>query len=122
METTGKTMTSTGTNDMTGNMTSGVARTVDQATSGAHRAIDKATDAARPAVDKVATSAHQMVDKIAGAATTAADTLGEKTGQLRDAQARLADSCREYVRENPIASLGIAVAAGFLLSRLLSSR
>jgi ElaB/YqjD/DUF883 family membrane-anchored ribosome-binding protein len=116
METMDKTMT--GTNDMTGT----VARTVDQASSGAHKAIDKATEAARPAVDKVATSAHQIVDRLAGAATSAADTLDTKTGQLRDAQARLADSCRDYVRENPIASLGIAVAAGFLLSRLLSSR
>ena len=119
METMGTTMTgNAGTNDMTG----GVARTVDQAASGAHKAIDKASEAARPAVEKVAASAHQVVDRLAGAANTAADTLESRTEKLRDAQARLADSCREYVRENPIASLGIAVAAGFLLSRLLSSR
>jgi ElaB/YqjD/DUF883 family membrane-anchored ribosome-binding protein len=30
------------------------------------------------------------------------------------------EQCRGYVRDNPIASLGIAIAAGFLLSRLLS--
>jgi ElaB/YqjD/DUF883 family membrane-anchored ribosome-binding protein len=34
----------------------------------------------------------------------------------------LTENCREYVRDNPVTSLGIAVAAGFLLSRLLSSR
>jgi len=27
-----------------------------------------------------------------------------------------------YVRENPVASLGMAVAAGYVLSRLFSSR
>jgi ElaB/YqjD/DUF883 family membrane-anchored ribosome-binding protein len=116
METTSTTMT--GTPDVS----NGVARTVDHATSSAHRAIDKATDAARPTVDKVATGAHNLVDKLAGVATTAADKLDTKSVQLKDAQARLTESCRDYVRENPLASLGIAVAAGFLLSRLLNSR
>lgn len=32
------------------------------------------------------------------------------------------ENCRSYVRDNPIASLGIAVAAGFLLSRVISGR
>ncbi|MEO7762307.1 MAG: DUF883 C-terminal domain-containing protein [Casimicrobiaceae bacterium] len=116
METIGKSVTDT--NDMTNS----VAKSVDQATSSAHKAIDKATDAARPAVDRVAAGAHQVVDKLAGAATNAADTITMKKDQLQDVQARLTDSCREYVQENPITSLGIAVAAGFVLSRLLSSR
>jgi len=126
METNSNTMTGTGSMGLgntsgadTGN---GMARTVDQATSSAHRAIDRATDATRPTVEKVAAGAHQLVDKIAGAATTAADKLDTKTGELKDARERLTESCREYVRENPLASIGIAVAAGFLLSRLLSSR
>lgn len=99
-----------------------VARTVDQATTGAHKAIDKVSDAARPTVDRLATGAHQAVDKIAGAATQAAETLDQKSAQLKAAQARVMESCRDYVRENPITSVGIALAAGFVLSRLLSSR
>ena len=99
-----------------------VARTVDHATASAHHAIDKASDAARPAVDRVASGAHQTVEKIAGAATQAAETLDLKSEQLMDAQARLTETCRSYVRDNPVASLGIAVAAGFLLSRLLGPR
>ena len=115
METTGK---MTGIGDSSGT----VARTVDQATTGAHNAIDKASDAARPAVDRLASGAHQAVDKIAGAAAQAAETLDLKSEQLINAQTRLTENCREYVRDNPVISLGIAVAAGFLLSRLLSSR
>ena len=118
-------METTGTNiGMTGNgdMTNKVNRKVDETTSSMHRAIDKASDAARPAVDKVAASAHQMVDKLAGAATTAAATIDQRGSQLRDAQGRLTESCRTYVQENPLASLGIAVLAGFVLSKLLSSR
>ena len=105
-----------------GDPTGTAARTVDQATTGAHKAIDKASDAVRPAVDRIASGAHQAVDKIAGAATGAAETLDIKGEQLKDAQARLTENCRVYVQDHPITSLGIAVAAGFLLSRLLSSR
>jgi len=99
-----------------------IARTVDNAASGAHSAIDKASETARPAVDRLAAGAHQAVDKIAGAASDAAETLNLKSEQLMDAQAKMTETCREYVRANPVTSLGIAVAAGFLLSRLLSSR
>jgi ElaB/YqjD/DUF883 family membrane-anchored ribosome-binding protein len=119
METVGRSMTeTTGTNEAGGT----VGRTVNQATSSVHKAIDKASDAARPAVDRVAIGAHQAVDKFAGAATQAADKLDVKGRQFRDAQSRLAENCRVHVRERPIASLGIAVAAGFLLSVLLRRR
>ena len=121
METTGKVGGMVGSNTI-GDAAGTVSRTVDQATTGAHKAIDKASDAARPAVDKLASGAHQAVDKMADAATQAAERLSDKRAQLMDAQAELTESCRNYVRENPMASIGIAVAAGFLLSKLLSSR
>jgi ElaB/YqjD/DUF883 family membrane-anchored ribosome-binding protein len=98
-----------------------LARAVDQASIGAHSAIENVSDATHPAVDRVASGAHQAVDRIAGAASTAAQSLGQGE-QLKSAQMRAMDQCRSYVRSNPLASLGIAVAAGYLLSRLLSSR
>jgi ElaB/YqjD/DUF883 family membrane-anchored ribosome-binding protein len=99
-----------------------LARTVDQASTGAHGVIDKVSDAARPAVDRIASGAHRTVDKISSAAGQAAETLGVKGEQLRNAQVRAMEQCRGYVRDNPVTSLGIAMAAGFLLSRLWSSR
>lgn len=99
-----------------------VARTVDKASAGAHDAIDKVSDAARPMVDRLASGAHQAVDKIASAAGQAAETLGVKGEQLKNAQAQALEQARGYVREHPVTSIGIAVAAGFLLSRLLSLR
>jgi ElaB/YqjD/DUF883 family membrane-anchored ribosome-binding protein len=119
METSGKV---TGIGETGGGASGTVTRTVDTATTSAHRAIDRASEAARPAVDKLASSAHQVVDRVAGAATSAAETLDVKAEKLRDVQSRLVDDCSDYVRENPILSVGLAVAAGFLLSRLLSSR
>lgn len=73
-------------------------------------------------VDKASHSAHQAVDKIASATNQAAEALGEKGEQLKNAEKQIMDNCRGYIRDNPITSLGIAVAAGFLLSRLLSGR
>lgn len=97
-------------------------RTVDKASSGAHDAIDKVSDAARPMVDRVTSGAHQAVDKIASAAGQAAETLGVKGEQLKNAQAQAMAQARIYVRDNPMTALGIAVAAGYILSRLLRSR
>ncbi len=73
-------------------------------------------------IDKAVNSAHEAVDKISSATSQAADAIGEKGQQLKDAEQRLMENCRGYVRDNPVSSLGIAVAAGFLLSRLLSGR
>ena len=96
-----------------------LARTVDQASTGAHDVINKVSDAARPMVDRLASGAHQAVDKIASAAGQAAETLGVKGEQLKNAQAQALEQARIYVREHPVAALGIAVAAGFVLSRVL---
>ncbi len=73
-------------------------------------------------IDKASHSAHEAVDKIASATNQAAEALGEKGEQLKNAEQQLMESCRGYVQGNPVTSLGIAVAAGFLLSRILSGR
>ena len=73
-------------------------------------------------IEKASKSAHEAVDKIASTANQASEALGEKGNQLKNAEQQLMESCRGYVRDNPITSLGIAAAAGFLLSRLLSGR
>ncbi len=99
-----------------------LARSLDQASTGAHEAIDKVSEAARPMVDRLASGAHQAVDRIAAAAGQAAETLGVKGEQLKNAQVHALEQARSYVRENPVAALGIAIAAGFVLSRLLRAR
>jgi ElaB/YqjD/DUF883 family membrane-anchored ribosome-binding protein len=73
-------------------------------------------------LDKASQSAHEAIDKIASATSQAADALDEKGQQLKQAEQQLLENCRGYVRDHPLTSLGIAAAAGFLLSRLLSGR
>ncbi|WP_296757499.1 hypothetical protein [Thioalkalivibrio sp.] len=73
-------------------------------------------------VERVADSAHETVDKIADATHSAADAISEKGGQLQDLQEEWMENAREYINKNPVTSVGIAIAGGFLLSRLLSGR
>ena len=71
-------------------------------------------------IDKAANSANEAIDKVASSVNEAAEALGKKGEQLKNAEQQLLEDCRVYVRDNPITSLGIAVAAGFLLSRVIS--
>ena len=73
-------------------------------------------------IDKAANSANEVIDKVASATKQAAEALGKKGEQLKNAEQQLLEDCRVYVRDNPITSLGIAVAVGFLLSRVVSGR
>ena len=81
-----------------------------------------AADSLAPVVGRVAAGAHDAVDKAAGMVAAAAKIAGEKSGQLRDVQERYVEACRERVRDKPLAALGIALAAGFVLSFLLNRR
>jgi len=69
-------------------------------------------------VDKIASGAHQAVDRIAAAANTAASQFGVKGEEVMAMKDRALDGARDFVREQPITALAIAIAAGFVLSRL----
>ncbi len=73
-------------------------------------------------IDKAANSVNEAVDKVASATNQAAEVLGKKGEQLKNAEQQLLEDCRVYVRDHPMTSVGIAVAAGFLLSRVVSGR
>lgn len=106
----------------TNEMTDAVERTVGQASTSAHRAIDKASEITRPAVDQLASGAHHAVDSLAGSAAHAAQSLEHKGDELQALQSRLTESCRTHLREHPVATLGIAVAAGYMLNWWLRQR
>jgi ElaB/YqjD/DUF883 family membrane-anchored ribosome-binding protein len=96
------------------------------ASAGAHTAVDSIAGAAdgavrraKPAIEQVATMAHQAVDKVAGAAEPAADWLTEQGESLNETQKKLMKDACGYVSANPLKSVGIAVLAGFLLSRVM---
>lgn len=97
-----------------------------KASAGAHTAVDSIAGAAdgairkvQPAIDHVATMAHQAVDKVAGAAAPTADWLAEQGEALNATQKKLMSDTCGYVSANPLKSIGIAVLAGFVLSRII---
>ena len=99
---------------------------LNKASSSAHAAVnsiagaaDEAARKAKPAIDRVAAMAHQAVDKAAGAAAPTADWLTEQGESLNATQKKLVADTSSYISANPLKSLGIAVVAGFLLSRII---
>lgn len=99
---------------------------INKASSGAHAAVnsmvgaaDEAARKAKPAIDKVAAMAHQAVDKAAGAAAPTADWLSAQGESLSATHKKLVSDTCSYVSANPLKAVGIAVVAGFLLSRVI---
>lgn len=60
------------------------------------------------AIDRMSETAHRTIDR-----------LSEKGDELMGMQEDWVDTAREYVRDNPLQALGIAVAAGWVLSLLM---
>jgi ElaB/YqjD/DUF883 family membrane-anchored ribosome-binding protein len=86
------------------------------------KTTDKVADFAHEAIDTVANATNQAREAFAGAGHQARESFDEKSDQFINAEQRMVKNCRGYIRDNPVTSLGIAVAGGFLLSRLLSGR
>jgi ElaB/YqjD/DUF883 family membrane-anchored ribosome-binding protein len=73
-------------------------------------------------IDRLSEGAHRVVDEAANRAGAIADRFGEKADELMEMKEDWLDAGRDYVREHPVAALGIAVAAGYLLSMVMRSR
>jgi ElaB/YqjD/DUF883 family membrane-anchored ribosome-binding protein len=74
------------------------------------------------AVDRLSQSAHQAVDRAASAASNYAERLGDKGEEWMQMPQDWLETARDYVRENPLQAIGMAAAAGYLLSILMRSR
>lgn len=96
--------------------------TVEQAGNSMHRAVDELSQATGPAVSRMTSGAHRLVDRLAGTGSRAAHQLQQTGTRLKNAEQRLVGASGGYVREHPFRSVGIALAAGFLVSRLVISR
>jgi len=91
---------------------------MDRLAKSAHSGIDAASHAAHPAIDRIASGAHKAVDNADEVAHQAAQAVG-KAGVKGE---ELVAAGTSYLREHPLFTLGLAVTAGYVLSRLLASR
>ncbi len=89
---------------------------------------DRAADSAHSSVDYVSQGAHDTVDRISSTAGSAFDRARSTAGDVEaTAQSKYedlmnsewAETVRDEVRARPLAAVGIALAAGLLISRLL---
>ena len=69
-------------------------------------------------IDRLSQGAHQVVDRAASAASSVASRVGEKGEEWLEMKDNWVEGARDYVREHPIAALGIAAAAGYLFSMI----
>ncbi|MDB5819315.1 MAG: hypothetical protein JWQ11_2955 [Rhizobacter sp.] len=77
--------------------------------------IDSAADQMHAGVDKLAESVAPAVERV----RSTAERLQDKVMLLGDMEREWADSTRGVVREHPLASVAVALAAGIVISRLV---
>jgi ElaB/YqjD/DUF883 family membrane-anchored ribosome-binding protein len=106
-----------------------IERTAARIKEGTSSAVGSAKDKFGAAADRVESGLHRATDASARGAERAADKAGEwrdRGGELaadaRDRADAALDSVRDFVREKPVQSVAIALAAGWLLGRVLGHR
>lgn len=61
---------------------------------------------------------HRAAQKIHEAVDTLEQKLGQGSEKVMGMQQEYGDLCREQVRANPLAALGVAFAAGFVIAKV----
>ncbi|HEX7324392.1 MAG TPA: hypothetical protein VF292_03425 [Rhodanobacteraceae bacterium] len=122
-------------NDITADETGGhgaherIERTTERFKAGTSSAVDSAKDRFDTAADRVESGLHHAADATARGAHRATDKAGEwrdrgaeMAAGARDRTDAMFDNVRDFVREKPVQSVAIALAAGWVLGRLLGPR
>lgn len=68
---------------------------------------------------RAAKAAHEAIDQISARSAEAEERLREASGRASERTQEIAADVAEYVNKNPLAALGIAAAAGFVLGSLM---
>jgi ElaB/YqjD/DUF883 family membrane-anchored ribosome-binding protein len=82
------------------------------------KSAEHMADKAHETVDRVSSRVQPAVDALSEKASRAVEAVSQRADQLRSMQETALESTRTYVRENPIAAIGIAAIAGLLLGRM----
>jgi ElaB protein len=109
-------------NSTLNNTRDGVTQIGKDLRSDAHAAIDKVAAQVPPATERLAASAHTGVDTVADGVESTSERLAARGKQVKESYKALAESGRTHVRNSPAISVLIAAAAGYGISKLLSSR
>ena len=84
----------------------------------AHGLVDQARNGAAASADSAAQAVHRRIDQAADGASAAADWMSQRVSSYtRAPQAALETTCNT-IRARPLLSVGVALAAGYLLGRM----
>jgi len=86
---------------------------------GNHHTTDELARSAHQAVDMIAESAVQAAEKIRAARASAQEKFRSSKALAREKTTAASENLRQYVVENPMTALGLALAAGVILSALM---
>jgi len=85
-----------------------------------HSAVDKFSESAHDAIDQFTESAEPAEERVRHAAKEAQERFSHSADRARTRSVDLIQEVSDTVCENPIAAIGIAAAAGFVLSKIFS--
>ena len=77
---------------------------------------EKIAEQASAGLSRLSDTAHQTMGRVSDYASR----LSERSHELMDS--RYVESARTYVRQHPVAAIGLAIAIGLLISKLTSRR
>ena len=89
-------------------------------TSGA--SAETIADRASAGLSRISDTAQETMGRVGEYASQTAGRLSERGHDLMEMQGRAFEQARGYVREHPVAAIGIAIAVGLIISRLTSRR
>lgn len=92
------------------------------ATDKPHQAVSNAEKTLQSATDRVAKTTHEAIDTLSEYGTRAEERLRETGRRATERTREYADEVGNYVSKRPIASIAMALGAGFLLGALLRGR
>ena len=91
---------------------------LDPQTGSAEDLVNRAAQSAHTLVDRVAEKAGPAVERLRSGAESVNESLHSGAQDLGELQERLTEGIRTCVRDYPLLSIGVALAAGALISRV----
>ena len=87
----------------------------------AHDYLDRASQSASAGMDRAADTARRGVGTAAESAKAGLDWASDKASSLRDRNAAVVNAVSDTVSSRPLMAIGVAIAFGYLLGRILRS-
>ena len=87
----------------------------------AHDYLDRATQSTSAGMDRVADTARRGVDTAAQSAKAGLDWASDKASALRERNLAIVNALTDSVTARPLMAIGVAVAVGYLLGRIMRS-